>query len=179
MSEIIRGFLSSAAMFISVYGFGIIVFCKKNANKKIINVLLLSVIFILLYSAVFLLLDGTIKTVVLCILYMLTYKILFNKGIGQSFLSSILYTILLIIPELLIMTILVYLLNLPKEYIYNSLAGGIILNITISIGITEYKDGKVLTEAISEADSALYHSKQTGKNIITTFDKDNVQLLKK
>ena len=53
------------------------------------------------------------------------------------------------------------------------------LNITISIGITEYKDGKALTEAISEADSALYHSKQTGKNVITTFDKDNVQLLKK
>ena len=132
MSEIIRGFLSSAAMFISVYGFGKIVFSKKNSKKRILNILLLSLIFILLYSAVFLLLDGTIKTVFLCILYMLTYKILFNKGIGQSFLSSILYTILLIVPDLITMVILVYCIKIPKEYIYNTFAGRLLGNVIVS-----------------------------------------------
>ena len=44
------------------------------------------------------------------------------------------------------------------------------INVTISFGITEYEDGKTLTEAIDEADRALYKSKINGKNRITTFD---------
>ena len=53
------------------------------------------------------------------------------------------------------------------------------LDITISIGLTEYKDGKLIEEAIKEADSALYYSKQSGKNRITMFESRNVQLIKK
>lgn len=53
------------------------------------------------------------------------------------------------------------------------------LDVTISIGLTEYEEGKALKDAINEADSALYYSKQAGKNKITKFEKNNVQLIKK
>lgn len=43
-------------------------------------------------------------------------------------------------------------------------------NITVSIGLSEYKDGKTLDEAIKEADEALYISKNNGKNQVTVFN---------
>ena len=133
MSEIIRGFLSNAITFISVYIFGRIIFEKKLIKRRIIYNILLILLIILSYTAAFLLLDGMIKTVSLCILYMLTYKILFDKTIGKGFISSIIYTVILIIPELLTMVLLVYIIGISKEYIYNSLAGGIIINIIVNI----------------------------------------------
>ena len=48
------------------------------------------------------------------------------------------------------------------------------LDTTLSFGIAEYSEGKLLTEAIKEADSALYLSKQNGKNKIIVYDKKNI-----
>ena len=53
------------------------------------------------------------------------------------------------------------------------------LNVTVSFGLTEYENGKALTEAIAEADKALYCSKQSGKNRITTFGKNKGLIIKK
>ncbi len=53
------------------------------------------------------------------------------------------------------------------------------LDVTLSFGISEYNEGKVLTDAIIEADKALYSSKQAGKNKITIYDGKCVQLEKK
>ena len=136
MLEIIRGFISNSITFISVYVFGRIVFEKKIIKRKNIFNFLLMILIISSYTAAFLLLDGMIKTVSLCVLYMLTYKILFDKTIGKGFISSIIYTVLLIIPELITMVLLVYVMGLSKEYIYNSLAGGIIINIIVNILMT-------------------------------------------
>lgn len=46
------------------------------------------------------------------------------------------------------------------------------ISVTMSFGITEYAEGKDLDEAISEADHALYESKQLGKNIVTIYKKE-------
>ncbi len=42
--------------------------------------------------------------------------------------------------------------------------------VTLSIGISSYKNGSTLDDIISEADKALYLSKHDGKNTITCFD---------
>lgn len=49
------------------------------------------------------------------------------------------------------------------------------IDVTISFGITEYEEGKLLTDAIDEADKALYKSKLNGKNRITTFDTEKIK----
>ena len=49
------------------------------------------------------------------------------------------------------------------------------IDVTISFGMTEYEEGKLLIDAIDEADKALYKSKLNGKNRITTFDTEKIK----
>ena len=48
--------------------------------------------------------------------------------------------------------------------------------VTLSIGISEYKDGLELLDAIKRADEALYYSKKSGKKIVSVYDdiKNNI-----
>lgn len=133
MLEIFKAFLSCAAMFISVYGFGRIVFIKKYKKRNIFQNILLSLIIISLYTAAFLLLDGTIKTVILCILYMITYKVFFDINIGNGLISSIIYVALLIIPDLLTLLGIIYIVKIDKELFYSTMAGGTIGNLVVSL----------------------------------------------
>ena len=55
-----------------------------------------------------------------------------------------------------------------NENISNSYLNDI--NLTMSFGITENIIGKTLEESLSEADKALYQSKQNGKNTITIYN---------
>lgn len=51
---------------------------------------------------------------------------------------------------------------IPKEH-----------EITLSMGISVYKDGKNMDELINEADSALYKSKESGRNCTHIFESDS------
>ena len=132
MSEIFKGFLSSAGMFISVYGFGRIIFNSKRTNNIIKNILYVLLI-ISLFTIVFLKFDGTFKTLLLCSLFVITYKVFNNISIGKAIISSIIYSVLTIIPDLITFAGALYILGIEKEYYYNVLAGGIICNFSVSI----------------------------------------------
>lgn len=132
MSEIFSGFLSSAAMFISIYGFGRIIFIK-NKRKNIIENILISMLFISLYTTVFLLFDGTLKTALLCLLYMMTYKSFFDIEIERGLISAIIYLVVLIVPDLLAMVIAIYVLKIDKDLFYNTIAGGVLGNLSVSL----------------------------------------------
>lgn len=43
-------------------------------------------------------------------------------------------------------------------------------NLTLSVGISKYKEGATLDTIISEADEALYYSKESGKDAVTCFN---------
>ncbi len=43
------------------------------------------------------------------------------------------------------------------------------LKITISIGVSEFEDGKTFEDLVKHADEALYASKQNGRNRVTTY----------
>lgn len=49
------------------------------------------------------------------------------------------------------------------------------IKVTMSFGITEYSEGKSIEEAISEADCALYMSKQKGKNSVSIYKKIDIK----
>lgn len=131
MLENFKAFLSSAAMFISVYGFAKIIFDSMKKRKLIFN-LIAAITIVLLYTIVFLKFDGTIKTILLCILFMVTYKIFIKIPIGKAIISSIVFYILLLIPDLISLTVALYVFKIDKEVFYNTMAGGIIGNLSVS-----------------------------------------------
>ena len=134
MSEIISIFISSILSMSAVIFFGEIIFnnniIKKESIKKFIVVLLASSI---LHTILYICFDGTIKTILLCILYMLTLKIFNNISISKAIISSIIFYVLLIIPDLITMAGAIYIFKLSKETIYSTIAGGIIANLSVSI----------------------------------------------
>lgn len=53
------------------------------------------------------------------------------------------------------------------------------LKISLSSGISSYKAGSTLKDTITEADVALYKSKEKGKNLITIYDEKEMKLSKR
>ena len=53
------------------------------------------------------------------------------------------------------------------------------LKISLSSGISSYKIGSTLKDTITEADIALYKSKEKGKNLITIYDEKEMKLSKR
>ena len=47
------------------------------------------------------------------------------------------------------------------------------INLSLSIGISDYKEGQTLEDTMKEADLALYESKNNGKGRVTVFDNKN------
>ena len=132
MLESFKAFLSSAAMAISVYAFGKITY-EKNKNLKVIYKLLLMLICVILYTIIYISFDGTLKTILLCILFTLTFKFVFNIKFGKGLLSSILFIIILVIPDLVVTTIFIYIVKVDKNFFYENFAGSIICNLSVSI----------------------------------------------
>ncbi len=132
MSEIFKGFLSSAAMFISVYGFTKIIFSTQKNRKTIYNIIA-AIIIITLYTAVFLKFNGTVKTILLCFLFMETFKYFTNISISKAIVSSILFYVLLIIPDVVTLLATIHIFGLTKEQCYETIAGGIISNLSVSL----------------------------------------------
>ena len=51
---------------------------------------------------------------------------------------------------------------------------------TTSIGVAQYPyDGVDPKSLINAADTALYHSKNNGKNVVSTYSKDGCQLIER
>lgn len=119
-------------MLLSIYGFGMIILNSKNKFKNIYKILTL-LLSIVLYSIIFLKFTGILKTLLFAILLTLTFKIVFKSTFEKSILSSIIFIIILLIPDLITLTIAIYIFNLTKEQCYNTVAGGIISNISVSI----------------------------------------------
>lgn len=132
MSESFSAFLSSAAMSVSVFTFGIVIL-GRNKNLKFLYKLLLMLISITLYAIIYINFQGTLKTLLSCLLVTLTFKFVFNSGIIKSLISTILFFIILIIPDLITLAGSIYIFRLEKEQIYNTIAGGIISNFSVSI----------------------------------------------
>lgn len=53
------------------------------------------------------------------------------------------------------------------------------LKISLSSGISSYKAGSTLKDTITEADIALYKSKEKGKNLITIYNEKEMKLSKR
>lgn len=120
-------------MMISVHVFGLVTSKEKSKkNIKLKNILIL-ILFAILHTIINLYLDSSIKTLAICLLYTMYFYIIFDKKVYKSIFSSVLYIILLVIPDLLTLTIITKVFNISKEYCHNYIAGSVLGNMIIGI----------------------------------------------
>lgn len=114
-----------------------IVFAKILLEEKRIKLDLKSVIVIiiaiLLYSIVIGTLDGILKTLVICLIYVIVYRSIFPITYTKSILISFEYIILSIIPDLFILLFSVYVLKIDSNVFYNNFAQTIISTLLVNI----------------------------------------------
>ena len=131
MLEVLKAFSSCAALIISVYGFGVIVLNDGKIKLGIKDIISIFIVCIL-NTICFVHLDGTTKTIFTFIVYALLYVLIFNTQFLKSIFSSIIYSLLTIIPDLITLGFVTKVLNVSKEYCYDQLAGSIRINLSVS-----------------------------------------------
>ena len=122
--------LSSTLLILTLYIFGRIVIVNRRHKNIMIDVLIL-LGFILLNILVFKYTTGTIKTIITCLLYSSLFFCIFNIKLSKSIFTSIVYIILLVIPDLLTLGGAIYIFDVSKEFCYESLSGSIISNFSV------------------------------------------------
>lgn len=84
-------------------------------------------------SIIFTYFDGTIKTIMLCVIFILIFRYVFFQNYDKAIFTSIIYSIISIIPDLLVLNTAIYIFNMSKEYCYSIFAGSILGNLLVSI----------------------------------------------
>lgn len=122
--------LSSTLLILTLYTFGRIIIVNRRHKNIMIDVLIL-LGFILLNILVFKYTTGTIKTIITYLLYSSLFFSIFKIKLSKSVFTSIVYVILLVIPDLLILSTAIYILGISKEYYYSVIASGLIGNLSV------------------------------------------------
>lgn len=122
--------LSSTLLILTLYIFGRIVIVNRRHKNIMIDVLIL-LGFILLNILVFKYTTGTIKIIITCLLYSSLFFSIFKIKLSKSIFTSIVYIILLVIPDLLTLGGAIYIFDVSKEFCYESLSGSIISNFSV------------------------------------------------
>lgn len=124
--------LSSTLLILTLYTFGRIIIVNRRHKNIMIDVLIL-LGFILLNILVYKYTTGTIKTIITCLLYSSLFFCIFNIKLSKSVFTSIVYVILLVIPDLLILSTAIYILGISKEYYYSDFASSLLGNISVCL----------------------------------------------
>lgn len=133
--------LSSTLLILTLYIFGRIIIVNRRHKNIMIDVLIL-LGFILLNILVFKYTTGTIKTIITCLLYSSLFFSIFKIKLSKSIFTSIVYIILLVIPDLLTLGGAIYIFDVSKEFCYESLSGSIISNFSV-LGIMIILTGSI------------------------------------
>lgn len=127
MLEIFKLLLSSTLLILTLYIFGRIVIVDRKQKNTLIEVLIL-IGFIIINILVFKYTKGTIKTITTCLLYASLLYLIFAIKFSKAAFTSIVYVILLVIPDLIVLGGIIYLFGISKDYFYLNLSGSLIGN---------------------------------------------------
>lgn len=126
--------LSNTLLILTLYIFGRIVIVNRRHKNIMIDVLIL-LGFILLNILVFKYTTGTIKTIITCLLYSSLFFSIFKIKLSKSIFTSIVYVILLIIPDLLTLVGAIYIFRVSKEVYYSNIASSALCNLFVCSGM--------------------------------------------
>lgn len=103
---------------------------KIKLNLKNIVIIVASIV---LYGIVISNLYGILKTLVICLIYIIDFRKLFSINYLKSILISFEYIVLSIIPDLFILFFSIYILKIDSNVFYNSFAQSIISTLLVNI----------------------------------------------
>lgn len=119
-------------MIITSIVFARILLENKKVKLNLKNVIII-IISIILYSIVIGTINGIQKTVILCSLYVLVYRYIFDTTYSKSLLLAFEHIVLILIPDLLILLFSVYVLNIDTSIIYNVFAETILSTFMVDV----------------------------------------------
>lgn len=127
MYHVISNYLSCLITIIGVVLFAKIVL---NTNIKISKLKYIIVILICsaLYTYDFMKFQGTIKTIIMFLLDVITYKLLFKISYPKAIFLTVLNIIVLIIPDAFLLIFVTKILGVSTEFYYNEFAGTVLCN---------------------------------------------------
>ena len=132
MLEVLKTFFSCAALIVSVYAYGVIIF-NDGKLKKSYKDIIIFILVCILNTVFFIFLEGTEKTLFTCLAYFILIKFCFNIGYLKSFFSTIIYALLTLVPDLFVLMFSIRILGISKEYYYSTFAGSILGNLIVSV----------------------------------------------
>lgn len=126
--------LSSTLLILTLYIFGRIVIVNRRHKNMMVDILIVIGISLLSFI-VFKYTSGTTKTIITCLLYASLFFCIFNIKLSKSIFTSIVYVILLIVPDLLTLVGTLYILKVSKEVYYSEIAGSPLCNLFVYLGM--------------------------------------------
>ena len=132
MWQIINEYIGILIMMLGVILFGKIILNKKSPHNKlyiIITLLVVSSIQTLICQF----LTSTLKTLVVTVINILLYKNIYKISLPKSILLTFFCTVILLMPEGLLILIMTNVFGMSKEYYYAYYAGSILGNLSICI----------------------------------------------
>lgn len=131
MSEIFKGIIVSLASFLSLNTLGFLTVTKRN--RKAISMIAFYIIFCCMYLLIYFYFTGILKTITLFMLFTIDLYYLWKHIFSKAILGTIIYMILLVIPDMMTMFFSIYVFNVKKEYYYGVFANSIIGNIIVNL----------------------------------------------
>lgn len=132
MYQIINGYLSC---FITVLG--VVIFGRMVLNTKIkipkFELILMFLFATLVYTYDFLCFNSTIKTIIMFLTNVILYRVLFKISYAKAILLNFLYSIILILPDMIELFFVIKILNISIEDCYATMAGSLLSNIRVFV----------------------------------------------
>ena len=132
MYHVINTMLCAITAIIGVILFGKIVLNRKEKNSAV-KLIILLLISLVIYTYTYLKFNSTAKTIMIFLLDIVTYRTLFNSSYSKSTILAVLYIIVLIIPDAFVLLFLTKVLNISKEFYYNTFAGSVLGNLIVCV----------------------------------------------
>lgn len=134
MLEIINTFISSIILILTLFIYGkIIIKDIKIKKDEIVKFIIILFITSLLNTIIYTYTKNTPKTMLTCLLYIIFFRFVFDLKFSRAIFNGIFYIIATIIPDLIMTCLLIYILGIKKEIVYNDFAGSILGNLCVGI----------------------------------------------
>lgn len=132
MLEIIEYIANSTTLTITALIFSAIILEKKEIkiNKKKVIAIIIAII---IYSIGIKYLQGTVKTLSLCCIYAILFKYIFKISYYETILLTFMYSIIIMIPDILFLLILINILKIDPTICHTKLTGSIISNLSVNL----------------------------------------------
>ena len=131
-STFVYQYICAIILMTGVYYFARFVLGEKTKITRQKFFITLQIVYII-QTIIYLTLAGTLKTIFMLIINALYYKYIFKISTKKAILLTIMYIVMLMVPDLLELLFLTEVLNMSKDFYYETFAGSILGNISVCI----------------------------------------------